>query len=154
MGARIALDIVRALEGEKESRPLAFIVSAAPAPHLPPRWQGVCDFDREAIMNVLRTFGGIPEAALREPELLELIVPTVQADLELFETAPRVDPAPIATRLVALYGELDNTTPPDAVLEWRAHAGASFSSHGFPGGHFFLREHQAEVLDVVRAVFS
>jgi pyochelin biosynthetic protein PchC len=49
--------------------------------------------------------------------------------------------------LVALTGDADELVSPADAMEWRQHTahGDVFQAKVFPGGHFFLTEHAAEV---------
>lgn len=151
LGARIGFELVRALERAGGPLPVALFVSATSAPHIAPESRGIEGFNTAQMVDLLRWYGGMPEEALADPEMRELVIPTAQADFVVFETAPVTPPAPLPVPLIALYGKDDSSTPIDRVRAWKEHAGPEYEEHGFAGGHFFIRDRRQELLELIRA---
>lgn len=125
-------------------------VGAARAPHLPPVLPALSHLDQEAfIAAVQQRYGGISEAVLAEPELLEMILPPMRADFTAYENYRDHAQAPLSCPVTAFAGELDPVVREAAVAAWGDHTSGSFRFHRIPGDHFFLAEHREQVLGIV-----
>jgi surfactin synthase thioesterase subunit len=94
----------------------------------------------------LRAMGGTPDSFFGSPELIELALPIVRADLELLEThvvapRPRVD-CPV----VAFAGDGDRLAPRDHLEAWRPLVAGSFTLITLAGEHFFVHDLEPAVL--------
>ncbi len=86
MGALIAFELARELRRRALPAPVRLFSSACPAPHLintQPRWLHLNDAD---FVESLKVYGGLPEQVLDEPDLMRMLIPTLRADREVFET--------------------------------------------------------------------
>lgn len=91
----------------------------------------------------------LPDAILADEELLGLFIPILRADCELLDTYT-YDPAlSLACRITA-YGEREDHEMQEKELEaWREETQAEFNLQLFSGGHFYLQENLAPVLEAV-----
>ncbi|WP_051818844.1 MULTISPECIES: thioesterase II family protein [Streptomyces] len=147
MGASVAYEVAR------ETAPRLLLVSGRAAPHRLPRFRYD---DDAALLADVRRRGGPLAPALDDPDLVELVLPALRADYALLEDyaakarAERLD-LPVA----AFYGEADPDVPADAVLAWAdVAARGAFTSRAFPGDHFYLVPHAAEVTGDITAHLS
>jgi medium-chain acyl-[acyl-carrier-protein] hydrolase len=137
LGALLAFELARALRRRGDPPPLTLLLSGCRAAHVPPRtrWGELDDDDFVAFVARL---GGTPPEVLRNRELLELALPALRADLELFETYRHEPEPPLDVPIAAFAGTDDDQAPVEDVREWRLHTAAGFSFDLLPGGHFFL----------------
>jgi surfactin synthase thioesterase subunit len=145
MGARVALSLAHALRDRGLPGPIGLFVasSAAPVLRLPVRgW----DESDEGLVAYMRELGGTPQAVFDYPELLELFLPTVRADLTVVGTCSVPDRQPLATPVQAFAGAGDTEAAPDRMLPWRAETSAEFDLNVVPGSHFFTAEGMRQVL--------
>lgn len=145
MGARVALALTHALRDRGLPAPAALFVasSAAPALRLPVRGWAESD---EGLVAYLRELGGTPAPVFDHPELLELFLPTVRADLRVVGTCPTPDRPPLTTPVRAFAGADDREAPPARMLPWRVETSAEFALTVVPGGHFFTEDGMRQVL--------
>jgi surfactin synthase thioesterase subunit len=61
---------------------------------------------------------------------------------------------PLSCPITALAGDRDPQTTIDEAKAWREHSTGEFDLRVFPGGHFYLDAHRAEVVDVVTAALG
>ncbi|CAM03544.1 thioesterase II family protein [Saccharopolyspora erythraea] len=145
MGAGLAWEVAR------RTGPLGVVASARRGPHLPTRRRRLSELPDELFLAELGRLGGTPREVLDNPELVELLLPTLRADFTLSESFT----APAGRRLhcpvVAMAGEDDHEVDRDELAAWERSTTGAFRSHRFPGGHFYLAEANPEVLSVVRA---
>jgi surfactin synthase thioesterase subunit len=148
MGALVAYETARLLEGERPGEVLRLFVSGRVAPSMP-----VEDWDMDAsaddvIVGKLAALGGSGEAQLSDPDVLQLMLPVIRADYRALR-AHRAAPGTVQCPVTALAGDADSTTPIDGVGRWKEHTAGEFELEVYPGGHFFVIEHQDAVLDLI-----
>lgn len=149
MGALIAFEVARRLEAG--TPPVALAVSARRAPGLSERHPRIAHLPRaEFVAAVQARYGGIPDVVLREPELLDLFIPILQADMALvegyeFRADPRLD-CPV----LAYGGTQDQTTAADELEAWNGTTRGSVTVRMFPGGHFFNESLKDQLVATLR----
>jgi surfactin synthase thioesterase subunit len=79
-----------------------------------------------------------------------MLLPTLRADLEIYETYAHTDAAPLNVPMLALGGTEDSIVARADILAWRSHTTASFEADFFPGGHFFPQANLVAVASRVR----
>lgn len=155
MGALIAFELARHLRRNGRSEPRHLFMSGARAPHLPPTDPPIHDWpDDEFLDELTRRHNGIPAEVREHPELLELVLPTLKADLELCETYQYRPEAPLACPITVFGGDEDHRLG-DAELDgWRAQTTSAFSRSMFAGDHFFISTARPAVLQKLGAALE
>ncbi len=140
LGAIVAFEVTRQLRRMGASLPdhlflsghgPAFVETRANPFHLMP--------DGE-FLDAVRKFGGLPDAVLRHRELLEMILPVLKADFELYETHRHVPEAPLNIPISALGGLSDFSVPRRHLEAWSGETTYPLDVRMFPGGHFYLQQ--------------
>lgn len=149
LGALVAFELARRLE-HLHGRPATHLtVSGHRAPHLPPPVEGQYDYtlpDPE-FKQRLRELAGTPEEVLAHEELLELVIPILRADFEAADTY-RWRPGPRLSCPITVYGGADDPeAPPQLLPPWSTLTSGPGDVRVLPGGHFFLNDRVAEVLE-------
>jgi surfactin synthase thioesterase subunit len=141
MGALVAFELVRELRRHGERQPVHLFVSAREAPHRPPPLPPLAHLPHGELVEEVRVrYGGIPDEVLAEPELLELLVPILRADLSVLESyAHRVE-EPLDCPVSCLSGQEDRQLTREDLEGWRQHTRGAFTLRVLPGGHFFVNE--------------
>jgi pyochelin biosynthesis protein PchC len=133
MGAVVAYEVARRLD-----RDLAHLfVSAHAAPTAPRTSRPEADTD-EAVLDYLRALGGANVAMLDDPDLRELTLPMVRADLRLLGAYEHLAGPPLACPVTAIVGTGDHTTSAVDAVAWAARTTGPFDLVALPGGHFYL----------------
>ncbi len=139
MGALVAFELTRELRRQGAPLPVALFASAHEAPHRPPPLPPVTHLsDREFVEEVGRRFGGIPAEVLAEPELLDLVVPVLRADIGVLEGYRYLAEEPLDCAISSFGGALDSHLTREDAEAWREHTRGAFRLRILPGGHFFL----------------
>lgn len=144
-GALIGFEVARVLRQRVLPQPQLLIASAQNAPEVKPQIIRHQLSDPEFI-EVLRRCNGTPDAILTDPTLLELLLPRIRADGELFETYRYERQAPLDCRIVVLYGSDDDMVDSDGLARWKRETQSSFCRYRIPGDHFFIHSEEASVL--------
>ncbi|WP_426752683.1 thioesterase II family protein [Myxococcus sp. Y35] len=150
LGALIAFELTRELRRRGRPLPRVLLVSGAEAPSLrnglpPLSGLGRDDFIRELSAR----YDGIPQQVLAQPEILDLILPSLRADLKISEGYTYRDEPPLPVRICALGGTRDPRVSEAALEAWRQQTQQAFTLKMFPGGHFFINEMTSQVVQVV-----
>ncbi|WP_437677404.1 thioesterase II family protein [Sorangium sp. So ce131] len=153
LGALVACELARALRRRGAPLPRHLLVSGRRAPHLPSGEALHTLSDAEFVMW-LRRMGGTPDEVLREPELLELFLPVLRADIAVNEAEPFVAEAPLDCPITAFGGVDDERASPADLDAWRELTRGPFRVEMFPGGHFFLRSARGPFLRSISAVLD
>lgn len=148
LGALVAFELAYALIAGGARPPLVLFASGTDAPAVrdDSDWRRPRS-DAELIAE-LRAMGGTPEEAIASPELMATVLPVLRADFLMcgaYAFRPRTAlPCPIR-----VLGGLEDDSPRAALEAWGRETDAGFRLDLFPGGHFFLHEHQGAVLDLI-----
>jgi len=150
MGARVALELAHALRDRGLPGPARLFVasSSAPALRLPVRgW----DESDEDLVAYLRELGGTSSVVFDDPDLLELFLPTVRADLAVVGRLEPPERRPLDVPIHAFAGADDAIAPEAFLRPWREETSAAFDLTVVPGGHFFSPDGLAVVLRTTAA---
>jgi medium-chain acyl-[acyl-carrier-protein] hydrolase len=147
MGSLLAFEVVRELLRFGGPLPAHLVVSGRRAPHLPSKHEPFGRLPHEAFIDAIRCrFDGIPRPILDEPELLELLIPALRADMTMIEGYAYSQGAPLGCPITVYSGEEDSEALPGEMRTWRQHTASRFEERVFPGNHFFIQSARSAVL--------
>jgi pyochelin biosynthesis protein PchC len=148
MGAILAFEVARRIAREEGRGPAHLFVSGRAAP---PR-----RYDRElhragnsALIAELRSQGGTDPRILQDSEVLELILPVMRGDYTASETYRFEPGSPLSCDVTAMIGDRDSLITVEDAAAWSAHTTGAFNLKVYPGGHFYLDDCRARVLEVI-----
>jgi len=150
LGALIAFELARDLRRYADAGPVHLFVSSLRAPSLPnpnPPLQALPD--GTFVSEIERLYGGIPGPVKEHQELMQLLLPTLRADVTLLERYLYVEERPLDCPISAFGGLDDSTIGRHELDAWRNQTSNSFSLRMLPGDHFFLRSAQDSLLSAV-----
>jgi surfactin synthase thioesterase subunit len=149
MGALLAFETARALQRHGLS-PAALLVSARTAPSAHGWRERVSDLPDAQFLSFIRSMNGLPQEVLDNPEWLDLFLPIIRADFALCENY-RYDAAPpLPCPIHVLAGQADASVPLPLLSDWARETPGECQTWLFPGGHFFLFEQEAELLQLMQ----
>ncbi len=147
MGAWIAFELARAFAFEGRALPVHFFASARRAPQIRDPRTAIHQLDdNDLVRTVVKLFGGIPAAVLAEPELMQLLLPILRADLTAVETYSYDPGPPLHAAISAFGGQSDEQISLSDLQGWGEQTREPFDVRLFPGGHFYLNEMSGEAL--------
>jgi len=147
LGASIAFEFAYQLEREIGVSPVVVFASAAHAPSSDERRRFVHLMSDIELIAELKRLNGTPPEVLASPELLELVLPVLRADFQLAAGYQRSQ-ASISGPLHVLAGDDDSLKPADLQV-WHRHTQGPFQIDTFPGGHFYIQEQEAALLQLI-----
>jgi medium-chain acyl-[acyl-carrier-protein] hydrolase len=148
MGARVSLALTQALQAAGGPGPQLVMVGASPAPKLRSAVAGWDRSDAE-LVNYLFGLGGMPPEIKDHPDLLELMLPTVRADLTAVATWPYQQGRRIGCPIAAFSGRADRYASPSLMRGWATETASTFTLDEFDGDHFFVVPRVREVVAAV-----
>lgn len=146
MGALISFELTRYLRRQGSGDPRHLFVSAHGAPQLPNSYPPIYQLSEPQFLEELRRLDGTPEQVLQNADLMRMMLPTLRADFAIcntyhYEVEERLD-CPIS----AFGGQDDERVSQDDLAAWTDQTRSVFTLRVFPGNHFFLRSHRAQLL--------
>ncbi|MEU1311715.1 alpha/beta fold hydrolase [Streptomyces cinnamoneus] len=148
MGASLAYEVALRLESRHLFVPEALHVSSRKAPHrLTPR--PLHEQGDDALVDEVRRLGGTDSALLDDPDIRELVLPAIRADFTIVGTYGPRPAVPVGCPVHAYVGDADPAVSQDDMGAWADVAPQGFSLRVLPGGHFYLVEQRAELIDAV-----
>lgn len=148
MGGIIAFELADRLR-RRGLAPAWFFASGARAPHRQSRGELRHTLPDEEFLASVRKLNGTPPELLANPEMIELMLPTLRKDFHLVETYRYRPRPPLACPVVAVGGQDDPDVSWEDVEAWREQAAGRFEAHLLPGDHFFINSSRGELLRLV-----
>ncbi len=146
MGAALAFELTRRLRAMEFAEPAALIVAACRAPQALTSVAPIYALPDAEFSAAIQRFGGLPQTVLNEPELMQLVMPTLRADFELLGTYSYREEAPLAAPIVVYGGTRDPHASRSQLAAWKIQTTAAFQLRLFSGGHFFINDARDQVL--------
>jgi surfactin synthase thioesterase subunit len=149
LGALLSFEAARELRRRGSPMPDRMFVSAKSAPQLPLARPPVFELPEADFLQELRRLFRPPEEAWGIPELLQLLLPVMRADMAVCDSYVFTREPPLPCPIQAFGGEDDPEAGFGRLDAWREQTTSTFSTHVFPGGHFYLFAVAAELQAVV-----
>lgn len=145
LGARISFELAKELRRSHRVIPAHLFVSACPAPQLPKNGS-TYDLPNDKFLEKLRVLNGTPGKVMNHKRLMRLLLPTIRADFEVYDTYAYSPCAPFDCPITVLAGAEDPVVSLDQLVPWRDHTRSDFWLTTIPGGHFFVHTSRPLVL--------
>jgi len=152
LGALISFEFIKTIFQRYSVYPRHMIVSATKAPHLPFRMKHLSKLDDNTLKEELKVYNGINEHILHNDELLELFLPIIKSDFSIYESHCFSESKPLPCDILALSGTHDQTVTEEEIFGWSAYTLGKFERLSFPGGHFFIKDYQKNVLELINQI--
>ncbi|MGW6567243.1 thioesterase II family protein [Streptomyces sp. NPDC054975] len=144
MGGVIGFEVARRLERAGGPAPHVLVPSASSAPSVRTERltaagasQGEEESD-DVVLARLMGLGGTRENVGQDPELMQLVLPAIRADLRALETYRVAEGAVVDCPVTVFVADADPDVPPGEADAWAAHTTAEAEVHLFEGDHFYL----------------
>ena len=151
MGALVAFELMRELRRRGEPLPIQLFIAAMRAPQTPPICPSLTHLPLDSFLEKMRHYYDPPQDAWNLPELLEVILPTLRADMKMCDGYIHNLEPPFECPIHAFAGQDDRSSPPAIVREWRQQTTEDFNMDVFDGTHFFIN---TALDDLQQAVIS
>jgi pyochelin biosynthetic protein PchC len=137
MGAILAFEVARRMERRGIRLAGGLFVSGRPAPTVI-RERYVHLMAEPDLIAEVKGLSGTDSRLLDDDEVVSMVLPALRGDYKAIETY-RYPPGPDVTcEVVVLFGDQDPMVTAAEAEQWRRHTTGPFSTHVYPGGHFYL----------------
>jgi medium-chain acyl-[acyl-carrier-protein] hydrolase len=146
LGALVSFELAHKLRETPGTGPVHLFVSGRRAPQVADTDPIIYNLPEPEFIEELRKLNGTPDEALKDPELMELMIPLLRADFEICESYTYASKPPLECPLTAFGGLQDKGVTREQVEMWRDHTVRSFSVRMMRGDHFFLHSYESILL--------
>jgi surfactin synthase thioesterase subunit len=153
LGAVLAYEIAHQLAARGGIEVARLFVSGSPGPWTR-RENRATGLDDDEFLDRVCEFAGYSHEALAYPEMRELILPTLRADVEMHENYVPSSVQPLAAPITALRGHADDLVTTEQAEEWSKATSREFTLVEVPGGHMYLTENAAGLLTLIAGEVS
>jgi surfactin synthase thioesterase subunit len=152
MGALVAFALAHELRAAGRPGPGLLAVAAYRAPHLAPLNPPIHQLPDAVFLDELsRRYDGIPATIAENPELRQLFLPLLKADVAVIETYSHTAVAPLDCPISAFGGLHDPQVGHVDLDAWRIHTTLGFKLRMLSGRHFFLNRSRGPLLHALSA---
>ena len=154
MGAILAFECSRFLRKNYGLLPSCLFVSGRNAPHVQNQDSLANNVSKEAFLEELRLFKGTPEKVLKNPAMLKLLLPILQADYEVIKTYEYTEEVSLKCALITFGSSEDIKTTIEGLKAWKEHTTDYFYLHKMPGNHFFINSSKSLLIEQIVSYLS
>lgn len=141
LGALLAYEVCRTLR-DQGREPVLLVAAGRNGPSAGLSHRPIHDLPDAHFLSALRGLGGTPEGALYRPELLQMFLPVLRADLRLAELYARDPGEPLSCPVTVFAGCQDQMTDDVGMLAWKRETSGTFELVFVEGNHFFLEQRE------------
>lgn len=140
LGGSVAFELARRMQAAGQA-PVLLIVSARRPPHVPRVHTPIGHLPEAAFLDAIdRRYGGIPAQVRAIPELMQMMLPALRADLQASEDYLASAEPQLTCPVQAWVGTTDKAIDLEGMRAWQAVTTGPFTALATPGGHFYLFE--------------
>jgi surfactin synthase thioesterase subunit len=141
LGSLLAFEVASRLTNKKKAPAILFLSSHL-APHRTTKKHELLQLsDQEFIKETAYRYGGLSNDILSYPELMELALPRLRADIGLYTDYAYQFTKPCSIPIITLGGTHDRSLDISELLAWETYTSGKFSRYLFSGDHFYLQQH-------------
>jgi len=148
LGAVLAYELGHLLAGTARAEVVSLVVSGSPGPWTQ-RARRATGLPDDEFADRVAELAGHRDAALADPEVRRMVLPTLRADVEMHENYRPSTDLPLAAPITAIRGTHDALVSAELAGEWAKATSRGFTSRELPGEHMYLLNAAEAVLRVV-----
>jgi surfactin synthase thioesterase subunit len=152
LGARVAFEVAHWLCRQERPLPNHLLLAACPAPHCPRTQPVQHTLPRDQFIAAMRQRHALPDEILAHPEMLDLVLPALEADVTVWETAVYTTTPPLGRPITVFGGTADPLVSEAQLAAWSVYTTAAFTQISLPGDHLFLNTNREALLGAIGRV--
>lgn len=147
LGSLIGFEWLHWLRDRNLPSPKHFVSISRAAPHLHTDLASIFELDDESFIRAVHErYHGMPIDMFKDPELREIFLPILKADLEVYQTYRCRERPPLSLPMTAIAGQDDPTISLDSLEKWGMHTTSGLEVKQFKGSHFFTNGAESMVM--------
>lgn len=152
LGAVLAYEVACELQASGDPAPQHLFVSGSPGPWSVARTDRASDLADEDFLVRVSQLAGFHHEALDDPDLREVLLPRLRADVAMHEDYVALHNDPLDIPVTSLRGSEDRLVSAGQAREWESVTNAGFGYREVPGGHMYLVDNPTAVLQSIAEV--
>ena len=148
LGAVLAYELAHRLAADPDLALVRLFASGSPEPAAG-REQRATGLTDDAFLARVSEFAGYTHEALEDPEMREMILPTLRADVEMHENYVPSTHLPLPVPVTVIRGEDDELVSYEDAAGWSKATTGEFEHVEVPGGHMYLTEAAPALLRLI-----
>ena len=153
-GALVGFEVARELRRRGAPGPAFLALGGRSAPQLPSAASTLHAVPRERFLDAVIELFGDPDGMLRDPEIAEVALPPLRADIAAAATWAYREEPPLAAPLLVFGGKDDPELTPATLSAWRAQTRGPFTELLVPGGHFVFADGAPDLARMIQRLFG
>jgi len=153
LGGLLAFEFLIKYKNTKDAMPLHFLSSARGAPHLKVMQGWTQKSDKDFIAS-LSELGGIHPDVAANPDLLELMLNALRADISIVEYFKPTEDGPFSCPATIFGGDSDNRVSIEDLKQWQQYFIQNVDVNVLEAGHFYLDTHAKEICEKLNSIAS
>ncbi|MFI1866156.1 thioesterase II family protein [Streptomyces jumonjinensis] len=147
-GAILAYELARELSTAPAAGPLWLMASGSAAPGVP---LGRCssELDDDEFVTRVEQLAGYVHPALADPDLREVVLPVLRADVHIHETYRLADARQLSVPVTVVRGTDDHQVGAEDCRAWAERTTAQCVTRELPGGHMYLADDPAPIFAIM-----
>ncbi|MEU7922910.1 thioesterase II family protein [Micromonospora zamorensis] len=147
MGASVAFEVARLLEEDGIVLKHLFASGRrAPSRH---RDEHIHQLGDNGLIAEMRRLNGTEGKLLDDDELIRMIIGAIRNDYKAAETYVYRPGPPLSCPITVMTGDSDPKVTVDEADSWRTHTTGPYAMKVYRGGHFYLNNHQTDILETI-----
>ncbi|HWG99916.1 MAG TPA: alpha/beta fold hydrolase [Pilimelia sp.] len=151
LGAILAYELAHRIADHGDHEVVHLVVSGSQGP-----WDGRTEratgLDDDAFLARVQDFAGYRHPAFDIPEMRELLLPTLRADVRMHESYVPTSDRPLDAPITSIRGRDDHLVSAAAAATWRRATSREFAEVEVDGGHMYLDGDAAWLVERVAAL--
>lgn len=153
-GALVGFEVARELRRRGAPGPAFLALGGRTAPQLISGASSLYGLPPERFVDAVIELYGDPDGLLRDPDIAELALPPLRADIDAAAEWRYREEPPLAVPLLAFGGREDRELTEERLGAWRAQTRGPFTQLMVPGGHFVFTDGAPEVARAIQRQFG
>ena len=149
MGALLAFELGLWLRARNARPPSRLILSGCNPPHYRDNGPPESSLSDKEILDRIASLDGTPREILNSPDMLALVLPALRADFGACDRYIAAPSKPFDSPISVFIGRSDRGIVRHHLGEWQRYTSLAVDVRMFAGGHFFIKESEAHVLNAV-----
>ncbi len=145
LGAVLAFELAYRLRQLPQPDLVRVFVSGSPGPWTRREVRATGMTDADFLLQV-RGFAGYSHPALEHPELRDMLLPTLRADVEMHENYLAQPGQTVDVPIISIRGSEDELVSREQAAQWQAASTAGCELREVPGNHMYLVDSPAELV--------
>lgn len=153
LGAVLAYELACRLTGISGIEVEHLVVSGSPGPWAP-RQRRATGLDDEGFIGQVREFAGYDHPALNDPDMREMLLPLLRADVEMHENYYPPEGQLLAVPITSVRGTDDELVSSEEAAQWQTATTTPLQLIEIPGGHMYLTKEAGRLLRLIESLVS